>query len=383
MTSASECPVCWDTVERPKLLKCLHTICRDCLAQIKEANEAKMVFSDEITCPICREKTTIPMGDCLSLPSFAVAPTQEKVQDEEVVQITLDTPTALKELAADYGIDLPALQEANPSLTNEFTKLPVGTPVMLPMLHSSKCIGGPNADENGKLVSALVFLSKRKLTQKEAERMLQTNDGLLNDAYKEFAEEEDWEFVEDKEFIQENRVKDRQQHQQAVKHQKEQKAKQQAAAALQEQQSLAARRQLLMQQQQQALLAQGLRAAPQPAYAQTYTGGTATTQPQPPYAYQGYTNTTPITTGAQPMYTYSQQTQSVQQPAVAAYQLPASYATTTTRSGGYAAAPTVHYATAPTTTRINGRATRRNVNAAANGALVGLAVGEIFAAILS
>ena len=50
-----ECPVCLDTLKKPKLLGCTHTFCLECLETlVKEENDVK-----KIICPTCREVTKV------------------------------------------------------------------------------------------------------------------------------------------------------------------------------------------------------------------------------------------------------------------------------------------------------------------------------------
>ena len=49
------CPICLEKFNDPKFLSCLHTFCSQCLHQI--CNQEPM---DDITCPTCREPTSIP-----------------------------------------------------------------------------------------------------------------------------------------------------------------------------------------------------------------------------------------------------------------------------------------------------------------------------------
>ena len=51
-----ECPICLETLKKPKLLSCTHTFCLKCLEKIliKEDDEKK-----SIRCPTCREITEV------------------------------------------------------------------------------------------------------------------------------------------------------------------------------------------------------------------------------------------------------------------------------------------------------------------------------------
>ena len=57
----AECPLCLDTVKKPKTLPCLHSFCLQCLD--KHANFARRQLETTIKCPVCLTSFQIPEGD--------------------------------------------------------------------------------------------------------------------------------------------------------------------------------------------------------------------------------------------------------------------------------------------------------------------------------
>ena len=56
------CAVCFGHLEEPKQLVCGHTFCKKCLEGILKSQS-------QLTCPLCREITSIPHGDVAKLPT--------------------------------------------------------------------------------------------------------------------------------------------------------------------------------------------------------------------------------------------------------------------------------------------------------------------------
>ena len=64
----AECPLCLDTLKKPKTLPCLHSFCLQCLD--KHANFARRQQETTIKCPVCLTSFQIPEGDTFaSLPA--------------------------------------------------------------------------------------------------------------------------------------------------------------------------------------------------------------------------------------------------------------------------------------------------------------------------
>ena len=57
----AECPLCLDTVNKPKTLPCLHSFCLECLD--KHAGFARRRLQATIKCPVCQTSFKIPEGD--------------------------------------------------------------------------------------------------------------------------------------------------------------------------------------------------------------------------------------------------------------------------------------------------------------------------------
>ena len=57
----AECPLCLDTLKKPKTLPCLHSFCLECLDKL--ANFARRQLETTIKCPVCLTPFQIPEGD--------------------------------------------------------------------------------------------------------------------------------------------------------------------------------------------------------------------------------------------------------------------------------------------------------------------------------
>ena len=57
----AECPLCLDTVNKPKTLPCLHSFCLECLD--KHAGFARRQLQATIKCPVCQTSFKIPEDD--------------------------------------------------------------------------------------------------------------------------------------------------------------------------------------------------------------------------------------------------------------------------------------------------------------------------------
>ncbi|XP_035687625.1 E3 ubiquitin-protein ligase TRIM56-like [Branchiostoma floridae] len=55
-----ECQICLQPFHAPKILPCLHTFCKECLAEYTKAHS---VEDDQIECPTCRCKSPLPSGN--------------------------------------------------------------------------------------------------------------------------------------------------------------------------------------------------------------------------------------------------------------------------------------------------------------------------------
>ena len=52
MADITECPVCFEEFEDPKLLPCNHTLCLECLENVRKEKS--------LTCPMCNSKHDVP-----------------------------------------------------------------------------------------------------------------------------------------------------------------------------------------------------------------------------------------------------------------------------------------------------------------------------------
>ena len=52
MADITECPICFEEFESPKLLPCNHTLCLGCLGNVRKEKS--------LTCPMCNSKHDVP-----------------------------------------------------------------------------------------------------------------------------------------------------------------------------------------------------------------------------------------------------------------------------------------------------------------------------------
>src|SRR5215469_1226045 len=64
----TDCSICFDTLNKPKALPCLHTFCLQCLVKYGHV-ECKDDPGDELPCPLCRQLFIIPDGGLDKLPT--------------------------------------------------------------------------------------------------------------------------------------------------------------------------------------------------------------------------------------------------------------------------------------------------------------------------
>ncbi|CAH1800358.1 unnamed protein product [Owenia fusiformis] len=77
------CKICLEGYKNPKSLNCLHTFCEVCIQNHAESEGSYKKYSDyrEFTCPLCRKRTTLPIGGVKKLPdNFLVSSLGEVVQ---------------------------------------------------------------------------------------------------------------------------------------------------------------------------------------------------------------------------------------------------------------------------------------------------------------
>lgn len=67
-----KCSVCLNTYDVPKTLPCLHTFCKNCIdecIQKRPSATAEDLASNEMRCPNCRQKYTLPSGGVENIPT--------------------------------------------------------------------------------------------------------------------------------------------------------------------------------------------------------------------------------------------------------------------------------------------------------------------------
>ena len=76
------CTVCLDHFKEPKVLRCCHTFCKNCLERILE----KSVDKDVLTCPQCRVEHQVPVGGVeVFLPDYTLDTVGVQSVEEELV----------------------------------------------------------------------------------------------------------------------------------------------------------------------------------------------------------------------------------------------------------------------------------------------------------
>ena len=66
--AVTDCPICLDTLNKPKALPCIHTFCLECLVKYGH-EECKDKPGDELPCPLCRQLFRVPVGGFEKLPT--------------------------------------------------------------------------------------------------------------------------------------------------------------------------------------------------------------------------------------------------------------------------------------------------------------------------
>ena len=61
-----ECSVCLNELQDPRMLSCRHALCYTCVKEYTEKNK----YDKELSCPVCREMTTLFEGGVDNLPKF-------------------------------------------------------------------------------------------------------------------------------------------------------------------------------------------------------------------------------------------------------------------------------------------------------------------------
>ena len=63
ISNITKCPICLETLKKPKQLPCIHTVYLHCLqTRRKDYNHR-----DDIPCPVCRKLFVVPAGGVIDL----------------------------------------------------------------------------------------------------------------------------------------------------------------------------------------------------------------------------------------------------------------------------------------------------------------------------
>lgn len=84
------CKICLEAFTNPKSLDCLHTFCEECIENHANSESSYKKYSDyrEFTCPLCRKRTTLPLGGVKKLPdNFLVSSLTEIVERQKPSKI--------------------------------------------------------------------------------------------------------------------------------------------------------------------------------------------------------------------------------------------------------------------------------------------------------
>lgn len=79
------CKICLDGFTNPKSLNCLHTFCEECIESHANSEGSYKKYSDyrEFTCPLCRKRTTLPLGGVKKLPDNFLVSSLTEVIDRQ------------------------------------------------------------------------------------------------------------------------------------------------------------------------------------------------------------------------------------------------------------------------------------------------------------
>ncbi|XP_071795874.1 uncharacterized protein [Asterias amurensis] len=97
-----ECPICLTRFIDPKILDCQHSFCLKCLQELVDRHDPKTRF---ITCPVCREKTSIPAkGPSALLNSFLLSSLIDDVINPKSPEVDINPLVSICE-GCDEGLD--------------------------------------------------------------------------------------------------------------------------------------------------------------------------------------------------------------------------------------------------------------------------------------
>ncbi|XP_071795877.1 uncharacterized protein [Asterias amurensis] len=97
-----ECPICSARFIDPKILDCQHSFCLKCLQELVDKQDSK---TDFITCPVCREKTSIPdKGPSALLNCFLLSSLIDDVINPNSPEVDINPLVSICE-GCDEGLD--------------------------------------------------------------------------------------------------------------------------------------------------------------------------------------------------------------------------------------------------------------------------------------
>lgn len=79
------CKICLEGFTNPKSLDCLHTFCEECIENHANSEGSYKKYSDyrEFTCPLCRKRTSLPLGGVKKLPDNFLVSSLNEVIDRQ------------------------------------------------------------------------------------------------------------------------------------------------------------------------------------------------------------------------------------------------------------------------------------------------------------
>ena len=65
LKAITECSICTETFQDPRILPCIHTFCLRCMQQMAKQGNKKP--GDKLSCPICRKEITVTDDEAMGL----------------------------------------------------------------------------------------------------------------------------------------------------------------------------------------------------------------------------------------------------------------------------------------------------------------------------
>ena len=111
------CPLCSQMFSQPKILSCQHTFCANCIELHYEMDENDrpyrfLLYNHGLSCPVCRQKTSLPTGGVRRLPdNFLVASLTDVISRRKpMMSLISSSSSSACEICsrADSGVDIDA-----------------------------------------------------------------------------------------------------------------------------------------------------------------------------------------------------------------------------------------------------------------------------------